>query len=313
MNLPHRSGVWKRGDDINLRFINLDASIGYQMSQHNSLSHHEVALFKVKYHVCIYASHMHQMNLHTPWMDRLSGLHDWVTPFGLLDYRVGWSRKELVWPERLFWTETLEGNSQSKDKWQFLEERLKAIKGANCYGFEAIDLCFALDMVIQHKFKFPNFDKYKGNSCSRNHLVSYYRKMASHAHDGKLLIHFFQEILTGVALGWTNTNLEEPSRGLLKAIQVQQGYGLEPHTSVKHGEEGNDKRKEGEANIMASSSSYQVTNPNFCQLHKQQLSPNYFLNLSTTLATHISTSTKILTSSPSNNTSPKYSSSKAQC
>ena len=61
-------------------------------------------------------------------------------------------------------------------------------------------------MVIL-KFKVSDFDKYKGNTCPKNHLKMYCRKMGAYAKGGELLIHFFQESLIGVAA----TNLE-PSR-----------------------------------------------------------------------------------------------------
>jgi len=44
------------------------------------------------------------------------------------------------------------------------------------------------------------FEKYKGATCPRSHLTMYYRKMASYAYDDKLIIHFFQDSLAGVAL-----------------------------------------------------------------------------------------------------------------
>ena len=60
-------------------------------------------------------------------------------------------------------------------------------------------------MVIP-KFKVPDFGKYKGTTRSKNHLKMYCRKMGAYAKDEKLLIHFFQESLIGVAVTWY-TNL----------------------------------------------------------------------------------------------------------
>jgi len=48
----------------------------------------------------------------------------------------------------------------------------------------------------------PEFEKYKGATCPKSHLVMYCRKMAAYAHDEKLLMHFFQESLTGMTLNW---------------------------------------------------------------------------------------------------------------
>jgi len=90
-------------------------------------------------------------------------------------------------------------NVQSQEKLQILEERLRVVKSGIGEGAE---LCLVADVVIPSKFKVPEFDKYKGTSCPKSHLTMYYRKMASHARDDKLLIHFFQDSLTGVALNW---------------------------------------------------------------------------------------------------------------
>ena len=51
-------------------------------------------------------------------------------------------------------------------------------------------------MVIP-KFKVPDFDKYKGTTYPMNRLKMYCQKMEAYAKDEELLIHFFQESLTG--------------------------------------------------------------------------------------------------------------------
>ncbi|RDX91831.1 hypothetical protein CR513_26130, partial [Mucuna pruriens] len=83
---------------------------------------------------------------------------------------------------------------------QLFEERLRAIKGANYSNFNVASLCLILSVVIPLKFKLLEFDKYKGNTYPKNHLTMYYKKIASHAHDNKLPIHFFQESLIGATL-----------------------------------------------------------------------------------------------------------------
>jgi len=73
-----------------------------------------------------------------------------------------------------------------------LEERLRAIEGGGNFGFgDAIDLCLVPDVIISLKFKVHEFEKYKDTSCSKSYLIMYCRKMAAHAHDEILLIHFF--------------------------------------------------------------------------------------------------------------------------
>ncbi|RDX83076.1 hypothetical protein CR513_36039, partial [Mucuna pruriens] len=83
-----------------------------------------------------------------------------------------------------------------------LDERLRAIEGKNRYGLEAMDLCLILDVGLLADLKTPEFDKYKGSTCPRVHLTMYYRKIAAYIYDDKVLIHCFQDNLTGVALNW---------------------------------------------------------------------------------------------------------------
>ncbi|XP_047148672.1 uncharacterized protein LOC124820924, partial [Vigna umbellata] len=99
----------------------------------------------------------------------------------------------------------------TKNKLEILEERLRAIEGVESYGFgDVARLSLVPGVMIPPKFKAPEFEKYKGNTCPKSHLTMYCRKMAAYAYDDKLLIHFFQDSLAGVALNWY-THLE-PSR-----------------------------------------------------------------------------------------------------
>ncbi|XP_073219742.1 uncharacterized protein [Cicer arietinum] len=86
--------------------------------------------------------------------------------------------------------------SENTCKNQFIERSNKS------YGLEAFDMCLVPDVTIPPKFKVPDFEKYKGNTCPKNHLTMYCRKMASHAHNDKLLIHFFQDSLSGASSSW---------------------------------------------------------------------------------------------------------------
>ncbi|RDY14712.1 hypothetical protein CR513_00170, partial [Mucuna pruriens] len=85
---------------------------------------------------------------------------------------------------------------------QLFEERLKAIEGPNYFDFNVANMCLIPNVVIPPKFKLPKFDKYKGNTYPKNHLTMYCKKMASDAHDDKILINFFQESLMRGALRW---------------------------------------------------------------------------------------------------------------
>lgn len=62
------------------------------------------------------------------------------------------------------------------------------------------ELCLVPDVVIPLKFKVSDFDMYKGTTCPKNYLRMYYRKMGAYAKDEKLLMHFFQESLTGAVV-----------------------------------------------------------------------------------------------------------------
>ncbi|RDX92890.1 hypothetical protein CR513_24917, partial [Mucuna pruriens] len=85
---------------------------------------------------------------------------------------------------------------------QLFKERLRVIKGSDYSDFNVVDMCLIIGVVILPKFKLLEFDKYKGNTYPKNHLTMYCRKMASHARDDKLLIHFFQESIIGATLKW---------------------------------------------------------------------------------------------------------------
>ncbi|XP_058783715.1 uncharacterized protein LOC131658438 [Vicia villosa] len=89
-----------------------------------------------------------------------------------------------------------------QDQFQEMRKEIKALKGKNSFGKNAYDMCLVPNVKIPAKFKVPDFEKYKGNSCPQSHLTMYCRKMATHTDDDKLLIHYFQDSLIGAALKW---------------------------------------------------------------------------------------------------------------
>ncbi|XP_058764639.1 uncharacterized protein LOC131638108 [Vicia villosa] len=89
-----------------------------------------------------------------------------------------------------------------QDQFQEIRKEIKALKGKNSFGKNAYDMCLVPNVKIPAKFKVPDFEKYKGSSCPQSHLTMYCRKMATHTDDDKLLIHYFQDSLTGAALKW---------------------------------------------------------------------------------------------------------------
>ncbi|XP_050909226.1 uncharacterized protein LOC127123003 [Lathyrus oleraceus] len=89
-----------------------------------------------------------------------------------------------------------------KENYQMLEKRLRAMEGDQVFGATAKEMCLVSGLVIPAKFKTPDFDKYEGHSCPKSHLIMYYRKMAAHVEDDKLMIHCFQDSLRGAPSKW---------------------------------------------------------------------------------------------------------------
>ncbi|XP_050888035.1 uncharacterized protein LOC127093174 [Lathyrus oleraceus] len=87
---------------------------------------------------------------------------------------------------------------------QFLEmqREINAIRGKNLFGKTTSELCLVHNVQILPKFKVPDFEKYKVNSCPQIHLVMYARKISTQTDNHQLLIHYFQDSLTGAALKW---------------------------------------------------------------------------------------------------------------
>ncbi|EOY19365.1 Gag-pro-like protein [Theobroma cacao] len=91
-------------------------------------------------------------------------------------------------------------NLDTHQKFDLLEEILRMIEGMGMYcSMDAIELCLVLDVVIPQKFKVLNFEKYDGTKCPITHITMYCKRMATYAHDDKLLIHCFQDSLTDMA------------------------------------------------------------------------------------------------------------------
>ncbi|KAI5441646.1 hypothetical protein KIW84_010921 [Lathyrus oleraceus] len=76
------------------------------------------------------------------------------------------------------------------------------IRGKDLFGKSAVELCLVPGVKIPVKFKVPDFEKYKGNTCPLIHLVMYARKMSTQTDNDQLLIHYFQDSLSGAALRW---------------------------------------------------------------------------------------------------------------
>ena len=68
----------------------------------------------------------------------------------------------------------LSSTVEGREKLDLIKERLRAVEGFGDYPFaDMTKLCLVPDVVIPPKFKVPDFDKYKGTTCPKNHLKMY--------------------------------------------------------------------------------------------------------------------------------------------
>ena len=116
-------------------------------------------------------------------------------------------------------------NNEAQRKLELIEERLKAMEGSDVYGMvDAYKISLVPDLVLPPKFKVPTFDKYDGTKCPFTNLYMYYRKMTGYTNNDKLLIHCFQDSLSGSATRWYNFLSRDQIKSwtdLAKAFLVQ--------------------------------------------------------------------------------------------
>ena len=99
------------------------------------------------------------------------------------------------------------------------------MEGSDEYGMvDAYKMSLVPDLVLPPKFKVPTFDKYDGTKCPIAHLYMYCRKMTGHTSNDKLLIHCFQDSLSGSTTRWCNFLSRDQIKSwtdLAKAFLVQ--------------------------------------------------------------------------------------------
>jgi hypothetical protein len=89
-----------------------------------------------------------------------------------------------------------------QEQFDEMQWEIRALNGKDLFGKNAHDLCLVPNVRIPAKFKVPEFEKYRGNSCPQIHLVMYARNMSPQMDNHQLLVHYFQDNLTGAALKW---------------------------------------------------------------------------------------------------------------
>ncbi|KAE8703465.1 hypothetical protein F3Y22_tig00110469pilonHSYRG00146 [Hibiscus syriacus] len=101
--------------------------------------------------------------------------------------------------------------SQYEERFKRMDEAIRNMKGVNASHkeLEARELSLVPDLVIPHKFKRPDFEKYDGTICPLIHLRMFCRKMEGYLNSNDLLIHSFHDSLTGPAIVWYNHLTQE--------------------------------------------------------------------------------------------------------
>jgi hypothetical protein len=122
-------------------------------------------------------------------------------------------------------------DSLDQEKIAALEARIKVIEGVDLYDpVRAAEMCLVPNVVVPKKFRVPEFIKYSGAQCPMTHLKSYCNKMAEVVHDEKLLMHFFQDSLSGATLSWymrlDNTKIRR-WKDLVDAFIKQYKYNMD--------------------------------------------------------------------------------------
>ena len=126
---------------------------------------------------------------------------------------------------------TKSSDSTDQNKMATLEARIRAIEGVDLYDpVRAAEMCLVPNVVVPKKFRVPEFIKYTGTQCPVTHLKSYCNKMAEVVHNEKLLMHFFQDSLSGATLNWymrlDNTKIQK-WKDLVDAFVKQYKYNVD--------------------------------------------------------------------------------------
>ncbi|XP_057975165.1 uncharacterized protein LOC131162567 [Malania oleifera] len=112
----------------------------------------------------------------------------------------------IILEERGISKETIKEQTLSLEvncKYEVLEERLRAVEGTNVFGsVDAFDLCFVPNVILPPMFEVLDFEKFSRSKCLVIHLKMYCQKIVAYSDNDKLLIHCFEDSLTGAAMRW---------------------------------------------------------------------------------------------------------------
>ncbi|XP_039682905.1 uncharacterized protein [Medicago truncatula] len=107
--------------------------------------------------------------------------------------------------EQIYHSNSVMGDDKAvnwEERFGALEKEMSNMRGKEVVVQSIYDLCLVPDVDIPPKFKMPVFEKYQGDSCPQNHLTMYITKMIAYRNNVPLLIHCFQDSLTGPAHTW---------------------------------------------------------------------------------------------------------------
>ncbi|XP_017644328.1 uncharacterized protein LOC108484966 [Gossypium arboreum] len=96
-------------------------------------------------------------------------------------------------------------SKQLEDRCKWIEEKFKELESADHYcKVDAKELSLVLDLVLPPKFKMLEFERYNRTSCPEAHITMFCQRMTRYVNYDQLLIHYFQDSLTGAAAKWYN-------------------------------------------------------------------------------------------------------------
>ncbi|KAK5845777.1 hypothetical protein PVK06_002000 [Gossypium arboreum] len=86
----------------------------------------------------------------------------------------------------------LKSSRQLEERCRWLEEKFRALENAdNLQGIGVKDLSLVPDLVLPHKLKMTEFEKYNGTTCPGAHITVFCRRMTGYVNNDQLLIHCF--------------------------------------------------------------------------------------------------------------------------